>query len=116
MNSYKQSLYTSLVRIAANIIMLGAIFFAMYQAGRWPGWPSEAVFCLCFFGIALPEWVLAIFLTKWIRKKYPSERQSMVALPGLGRQLVRWRVLDGETPFPLSLSILNRGKTAGLSC
>jgi len=94
MNSYKQSLYVALVRITANIIMVAAVFFAMYQAARWPGWSSEAVFCLLFFGITIPVWTGAWLVIKWIRKRWPGLAQSMVCLPRIGNQLVAWRVLD----------------------
>lgn len=92
MNSYRQSLYTSMVRIGANVVMLGAVFLAMHQAFRWPGWPSEAVFCLFFFGITVPVWTGAIFLNKYIRRRWPAAQQSLVRLPGLGEQLVTWQV------------------------
>lgn len=96
MNSYRQSLYTALVRIAANVIMLAAIFIAMYQASRWPGWPSEAVFCLVFFGITIPVWIGAIFLNKYIRRRWPAALQSMVLLPRLGEQLVTWELRERQ--------------------
>lgn len=93
-NSYKQSLYIGLVRIFANLIMVAAIFLAMYQAARWPGWSSETVFCLFFFGITIPVWTVAWLSAKWIRKRWPAINQSMVQLPGLGKQLVSWQALE----------------------
>lgn len=96
MNSYKRALYSSLIRIGANIVMVGAVFVAMYQAARWPGWPSEAVFCLLFFGITSPAWILAWLLTKKTRAAFPDLSTSMVPLPGRGRQMVRWRVREPE--------------------
>lgn len=95
MNSYKQSLYTALVRICANLLMVCAIFLAMYEASRQPAWPSEAVFCLVFFGITIPVWICAWQLGKWIRRRWPAEPRSLVEMPGLGNQLVAWRVLEG---------------------
>ena len=50
MNSYKQSLYVGLIRVMANLLMLGAVFLSMYRASQWSSWPSEAVFCCWFFG------------------------------------------------------------------
>lgn len=94
MNSYKQSLYAGLIRIAANVLMVGAVFWAMSQAARPSAWPSEAVFCAWFFGITIPVWLTALLLTRRIRRSFPAEFESLVDLPRLGPQLVRWRVLD----------------------
>lgn len=94
MNSYKQSLYSGMARIMANLLMVGAIFLAMYQAGRWPGWSSEAVFCLVFFGVTIPVWIGTWSLIKWIRKRWPAPFQSVVELPGLGSQPVLWHVRE----------------------
>ena len=96
MNSYRQSLYTAIVRISANVIMLGAVFLAMFQASRWPDWPSEAVFCLFFFGITIPVWIAAAFLTRYIRRRWNALPQSLVKLPGLGEQLVTWQVANAR--------------------
>lgn len=95
MNAYKQSLYVAMIRILANLIMLAAIFVAMYQAARWPGWPSEAVFCLIFFGITIPAWGAALFLIRHIRRRWPNSAQTMVRLPGCAEdQLVTWTVRE----------------------
>ena len=94
MNSYKQSLYAGIIRILANVLMVGALFFAMRMAARPSPWPSEAVFCTWFFGITIPVWVAAWFFTRRIRRHYPAEFESLVELPRKGPQLVRWRVLD----------------------
>lgn len=96
MNSYKQSLFVSIIRIVANLIMIAAIFLAMYEARRWPGWPSEIVFCLFFFGITIPVWLIAWQLIKLVKKKWPAEFRSLVHLPGRGEQLVSWRVVRPE--------------------
>lgn len=96
MNSYKQSLYVAIIRILANVLMVGAVFFAMYQASRWHVWPSEAIFCLCFFCITIPTWIIAWRLTKLVRRIYPAEFQSLVSIPRMGEQLVSWRVLEHD--------------------
>lgn len=69
MTTYKQCLLSGIVRILANLLMVGAIFLAMYQAARWAVWPSELVFCAFFFGITIPVWLLAWGTLKWIRRK-----------------------------------------------
>ena len=94
MNSYRQSLYAGVIRILANVLMVGALFFAMYKAALPSAWPSEAVFCAWFFGITIPLWIGAFLLTRRIRSHFPAEFESLVELPRKGPQLVRWRVLD----------------------
>lgn len=94
MNSYKQSLYVGLIRVMANLLMLGAVFLSMYRASQWSSWPSEAVFCCWFFGITVPVWTGAFYLTRLIRRRFPAEHESLIELPRKGRQLVRWRVLE----------------------
>ncbi|MBD5642062.1 MAG: hypothetical protein HDQ91_06550 [Desulfovibrio sp.] len=105
MNSYKQSLYSGIARVMANLLMVGAIFLAMHQARRWPGWSSETVFCLIFFGITIPLWLGTWSLIKWIRRRWPTPPVSIVDLPGLGPQPVRWKVREhrpGLSPAPNS--------------
>ncbi|MDR1659396.1 MAG: hypothetical protein LBR94_03520 [Desulfovibrio sp.] len=99
MNSYKQSFYISLIRFCANALMLGAVFVGMYMSGR-SSLPVEAGFCLWFFGITVPLWTVAILLTRFIRKRFPAEEESLVNLPGRGSILVRWRVLK-PSPAPM---------------
>ena len=94
MNSYKQSLYAGMIRILANVLMIGAVFFAMRQAAQPSAWPSEAVFCAWFFGITIPVWVAAYLVTRRVRRHFPAEFESLVELPRKGPQLVRWRVID----------------------
>ncbi|MBD5539469.1 MAG: hypothetical protein HDQ94_05690 [Desulfovibrio sp.] len=96
MNSYKQSLYAGIIRILANVLMVGALFFAMRQAALPSSWPSEAVFCAWFFGITIPLWGAACLVTRRIRRHFPAEFESLVELPRKGPQLVRWRVLDED--------------------
>lgn len=98
-NSYKQSLYTSAIRIIANIAMLGIVFLSMRQAAQ-SSLPSEAGFCLWFFGLTVPLWGIAIFLTRLVKKHFPAEHSSFVDLPRRGRQLVRWHVRDSLSSCP----------------
>lgn len=98
MNSYKQSLYAAVIRIVANLLMVGAVFLAMRQASLPSAWPSEAVFCAWFFGITVPVWCLAFVCTRRVRRSFPAEYESLVDLPGRGPQLVRWRVNESALP------------------
>lgn len=102
MNSYKQSLYTSLIRIAANVLMVGAVFLAMYQSARSYE-SSELVFCLWFFGITVPLWTGAIYLTRVVRRRFPAEHESLIDLPRRGRCLVRWRVLEESARMSVAI-------------
>lgn len=93
MNSYRQTLYSSIIRVAANAVMVGAIFVGMYQSAHSSG-ASELVFCAWFFGITVPTWAGAFWLTKKVRQIYPAEFQSLVELPRLGQRLVSWHVAE----------------------
>ena len=93
MNSYKQHLYISSIRILANVLMVAAVFVAMYQSSRSFD-ASELTFCAWFFGITIPVWAGAFKLTRQVRRRFPAEGQSMVQLPRMGLALVSWRVLD----------------------
>ncbi|MBQ9405426.1 MAG: hypothetical protein IJU37_01650 [Desulfovibrio sp.] len=99
MNSYRQALYIGIIRITANILMVVALFWAMYQASRSTG-AVELVFCAWFFGMIVPLWILAYLLSRLVRRKFPAEYQSLVSLPGRGPSLVYWRVADSTLlPF-----------------
>lgn len=92
MNAYKQSLYSGITRVLANLAMVGAVFLAMRQASRPGVWPSEAVFCLYFFGITIPVWLIALWICRKVRKTWPTENLTLVTLPKLGKCLVSWSV------------------------
>ena len=93
MNSYKQHLYISCIRIVTNALMVAAVFVAMYQSSRSFD-AAELTFCAWFFGITVPLWAGAFRLTRMVRRRFPAEGQSMVHLPRMGLSLVSWRVLD----------------------
>lgn len=94
MNSYRQSFYVGLIRIIANILMVCAIFVAMYFSVGPGAWPAEAVFSAIFFGITIPVWTIAYWLTRRMRRIFPAVAESMVDLPGRGPCLVRWQVRE----------------------
>jgi hypothetical protein len=98
MNSYKQSFYIGLIRVIANTLMFGAIFIGMYMASRGP-LSAEAEFCVWFFGITVPVWGCAVLLTRFIKKRFPAETETLVDLPRRGPCLVRWRVLEPSGVF-----------------
>ena len=93
MNSYRQTLYSGSIRVAANAIMVAAVFVGMYQSAHSAG-DSELVFCAWFFGITVPVWAGAFWLTRRVRQKYPAEFQSLIELPRLGQRLVTWNVAE----------------------
>lgn len=92
-NAFRRALWSGAVRIAANVLMLAAVFFAMYQASLRPG-SSLATFSLFFFGITVPVWLGAGWLLRFIRRRFPCEDATLVTLPGRKPALVRWRVRD----------------------
>jgi hypothetical protein len=61
---------------------------------------TEAGFCLWFFGLTIPLWIITFRLTRYLKKRFPAEHESFVDLPRLGRQLVRWRVREKASPLP----------------
>ncbi len=93
MNSYKQSLYVGSIRVVANVLMLCALFLAMFMASHsQTGSLSE--FCLYFFGITIPVWILAFYAIRRVREYFHADDMSVVDLPRLGRCLVRWQIRD----------------------
>lgn len=95
MNSYKQHLFISCIRIAANMLMVVAVFVAMYLSSLSIH-SGELVFCAWFFGITVSVWTAAFWLTRLVRRRFPAEGQSMVQLPRKGLSLVSWRVLESS--------------------
>ena len=93
MNSYKQGLYVGIIRIVANIVMLCALFFAMFMASH-SQMSSLSTFCLYFFGVTIPAWVLAFYGIRKVREYYRADDMSVVELPRLGRCLVRWQIRE----------------------
>lgn len=82
-SSYKRSLYSSIVRIVANVVMIGAVFLGMYMASRSP-MSSMSTFCLWFFGISIPVWMGAFALIRKIRQVYADEGATYIELPRAG--------------------------------
>ena len=100
-SSYKRSLYSSIVRIVANVVMIGAVFLGMYMASRSP-MSSMSTFCLWFFGISIPVWMGAFALIRKIRQVYADEGATYIELPRQGASLVYWRVLE-QPPHHLGI-------------
>ena len=92
-HAFKRALWSGVVRVAANVLMLAAVFFAMYQASLRPG-SSLTTFSLFFFGITVPLWLGAGWLLRFIRRRFPCEDATLVALPGRKPLLTRWRVRE----------------------
>lgn len=92
-SSYKRSLYSSIVRIAANMLMIAAVFLGMYKASLSP-MSSMSTFCLWFFGITIPVWMGAFALIRKIRRIYADEGATYIELPRQGASLVYWRVVE----------------------
>ena len=91
-NSYKRSIWLIAIRVAANVLTLGAICLAMYMSYLSP---EEAllVFCQWFFGITVVTWVIARRLCLFIRCRFADLDESMVLLPGQKHKtIMRWKV------------------------
>lgn len=98
-NSYRLAVWSMTVRIAANLLMLAAVFLAMYKASRTG--TALSTFSMWFFGATVPVWFVAGRILKWLRRRFPAEDTTYVALPGRKPALVRWAVreeLEEETP------------------
>ncbi|MBQ7617286.1 MAG: hypothetical protein IJS50_00265 [Desulfovibrio sp.] len=92
MNQYQEAIWLGAIRIAANLLMVGALFVAMYFASQSFG-SSMLTFCLWFFGITVPVWFVAISLSKRIRRQRARDNQSMILLPNAKEPcLVEWKV------------------------
>lgn len=90
---YTEALLVGGIRIGANLLMIGALFLAMYLASASYG-SGMLTFCAWFFGITVPVWVCAIILTKQVRKRAKKNMVSYLVLPGRKEPcLVEWKVL-----------------------
>ena len=96
MSRYTEAVLVGLIRIIANLLMIGAIFVAMYFASTGYG-SGMLTFCSWFFGITVPVWVLALYLTKYVRRKAGASNQSFILLPGCESPcLVEWKVCGND--------------------
>ena len=92
MTSYHEALCVGAIRIVANILMIGAIFLAMYQASHSYG-GGILTFCGWFFGVTIPVWIVAWRLIRAVRSRGESRNQSFIVLPGESEPcLVHWKV------------------------
>ncbi|MCR4666921.1 MAG: hypothetical protein K5657_06465 [Desulfovibrio sp.] len=95
MTSYKEALLVGGIRIGANVLMIVALFLAMYMASKNVA-SSMMTFCIWFFGLIIPLWVGAIMLIRHVRKKAAASVTSFVCLPGMREPcLVEWKVCSG---------------------
>ena len=96
MSRYTEALLVGLIRITANCLMIGAVFWAMYQASTVPG-NGLSTLCAWFFGITIVVWTVAVYLTKWVRRKAGASNQSFILLPGADKPcLVEWKVVSAS--------------------
>lgn len=91
-NAYRRAFYTSIIQVMANALMIAAIFLAMYQSFHHPS-ESLSVFCVWFFGITVPSWIVAKALVRFVRRRFADRDEGMVRLPGRRRSsLMHWKV------------------------
>ncbi len=94
MTAYKESLLVGTIRILANVFMLVALFFAMYQASHSPG-SGMIHFCTWFFGLTIPIWIFAFYAIRKVRAQGKSRYTSYVLLPNSEEPcLVEWKVIE----------------------
>ncbi len=96
-NAYKRTVRLIIIRVAANVLTLGAVVLAMYFSWLHP---SEAllVFCQWFFGITVATWFVAGRLSRYVRAAYADPDEGLVRLPGHRHGMVmRWRVAAPQT-------------------
>lgn len=97
MNAYKLAFYSGMVRIAANVLMLGAVALGMYQASLQPE-AMLSVFSSWLFSLLVPIWGGAWLVNRQLRRRYPILEEgpdvTRVVLPGKGETCVRWTVIE----------------------
>ncbi len=92
-SSYREAVLIGTIRIVANILMIGALFLAMYLASTSFG-SGMLTFCTWFFGITIPVWIVALYLTKYVRRLAKGACVSFIVLPGSDKPcLVEWKVV-----------------------
>ncbi|MEG2173565.1 MAG: hypothetical protein RRY29_09960 [Desulfovibrionaceae bacterium] len=72
MSEYSFDLYSKIVSICANLLVLGAVTLAMYMASLQPE-THLSVFCAWFFGLLLP-----ILAGAWLCKRILRQRYAVV--------------------------------------
>ncbi len=100
-NAYKLAFYSGMVRITANVLMLGAVALGMYRVSLQPE-AALSVFSAWVFGLLVPVWGGAWFVNRWLRRRYPVLEEgpdvTRVSLPGKGETRVRWTVIERQRP------------------
>lgn len=69
MNAYKLDLYSKLLSIAANMLVLGAVTLSMYMASFSPETHLSA-FCTWFFSLLVPILGAAWYAKRTLRHRY----------------------------------------------
>lgn len=91
MNAYKLDLYSKLISIIANVLVLGAVTVSMYMASFSPETHLSA-FCTWFFSLLVPILGAAWYAKRMLRQRYdatpyaynsPSSSRGCTASNGL---------------------------------
>lgn len=69
MNEYKFDLYSKIISICANVLVLGAVTLSMFMASFQPETHLSA-FCSWFFALLVPILGAAWLCKKMLRKKF----------------------------------------------
>ncbi len=95
-NAYKRTVRLIIIRVAANVLTVGAVVLAMYMSWLHPS-EGLLVFCQWFFGITIATWFAAAKLSMRVRTVYADKDEGLVRLPGRRRDtLMRWSVAAPE--------------------
>lgn len=69
MSEYKFDLYSKIVSVCANVLVLGAVTLSMYMASFQPETHLSA-FCTWFFSLLLPILLLSWWVKRSLRQRY----------------------------------------------
>lgn len=99
MNAFKVEMYRRAIQVLANVLVLAAVTFGMYQASQSPE-NMLSVFSKYFFPLLAGILALAWLALRCVNRLLPVDAaddlacRSVVDLPRYGHKLVRWKVLS----------------------
>lgn len=82
MSEYKVDLYSKIIAICANVLVLGAVTLSMYMASFQPETHLSA-FCSWFFSLLLPILGAAWLARRKLRSHFENTEQGCRASNGL---------------------------------
>lgn len=95
-NAYRCGLYHMLIRLGANVLMIGAVCVGMYHAHYNPE-AALVVFCQWFFGLTIPVWAFAFWLTRRVKRRFSGEQNMAGSITLSGRKEGVWKIIPRGT-------------------